>query len=107
MSTAELRREIKNAVDRLPHKRLESLVDYVHFLTRPELSERIVTAEKLIAAGKGVKLAQGPLRCLRSYRRLKRSDSLARRKNLLAKKLVRCRARETGSPQKAGFRHSH
>jgi len=54
MSTMELRREIKKAVDRLPPKRLESLADYVHFLTRPALPERLAEAEKAIAAGKGV-----------------------------------------------------
>jgi hypothetical protein len=54
MSTAELRREIKNAVDRLPPKRLESLVDYVNFLTRPTLERRLATAEKAIGSGKGV-----------------------------------------------------
>jgi hypothetical protein len=54
MNTAELRREIKNAVDRLPPKRLESLVDYVHFLTRPALDRRLAAAEKAIASGKGV-----------------------------------------------------
>jgi hypothetical protein len=54
MSTTELRREIKNAVDQLPPKRLESLVDYVHFLTRPTLERRLVAAEKAVASGKGV-----------------------------------------------------
>lgn len=54
MSTAELRREIKQIVDRLPADRLESLADYVQFLNRPELSERLNDAEKAIAAGKGV-----------------------------------------------------
>jgi hypothetical protein len=54
MSTVELRREIKKAMDRLPPARLESLIDYVHFLTRPELDRRLVVAEKAIASGKGV-----------------------------------------------------
>jgi hypothetical protein len=54
MSTVELRREIKKAVDRLPPARLESLADYVDFLTRPELQKRLAAAEKAIASGKGV-----------------------------------------------------
>jgi hypothetical protein len=35
MSTAELRREIKQLVDKLPPDRLESLAGYVQFLNRP------------------------------------------------------------------------
>jgi hypothetical protein len=54
MSTVELRREIKKVVDKLPPERLESLADYVHFLTRPALGERLAAAEKAIAVGKGV-----------------------------------------------------
>jgi hypothetical protein len=54
MSTVELRREIKKVVDRIPPERLESLADYVHFLTRPELAQRLAAAEKAITAGKGV-----------------------------------------------------
>jgi hypothetical protein len=54
MSTVELRRQIKKAVDRLPPERLESLADYVHFLTRPALAQRLAEAEKAIASGKGV-----------------------------------------------------
>ncbi|MGD0461826.1 MAG: hypothetical protein ABSB74_04985 [Tepidisphaeraceae bacterium] len=54
MSTIELRREIKKAVDRLPPRQLESLVDYVHFLNRPTIAQRISAAEKAIASGKGV-----------------------------------------------------
>ena len=54
MSTTELRREIKKAVDRLPQARLESLADYVHFLNRPPLPQRLKEAERAIAAGKGV-----------------------------------------------------
>ena len=53
MSTTELRREIKKAVDRLPPERLESLADYVQFLTRPSVAKRIAAAEKAIASGKG------------------------------------------------------
>ena len=54
MSTVELRRKIKKAVDKLPPKRLESLADYVQFLNRPPLMERLAAAQKAIAAGKGV-----------------------------------------------------
>jgi hypothetical protein len=54
MSTVELRRKIKKAVDQLPPKRLESLSDYVQFLNRPPLNERLAAADKAIAAGKGV-----------------------------------------------------
>jgi hypothetical protein len=54
MSATELRREIKKAVDRLPPDRLESLADYVDFLNRPALVNRLEDAEKAIAAGKGI-----------------------------------------------------
>lgn len=54
MSNIELRREIKKAVDRLPRERLESLADYVHFLNRPPLLQRLKAADKAISAGKGV-----------------------------------------------------
>lgn len=54
MSTTELRRRIKSAVDRLPPKRLESLADYVQFLDQPPLTQRIAAAEKAIASGKGI-----------------------------------------------------
>ena len=54
MSTVQLRREIKKAVDELPPERLASLADYVHFLTRPTLSRRLAAAEKAMASGKGV-----------------------------------------------------
>jgi hypothetical protein len=54
MSTVELRREIKKAVDKLPPARLESLADYVDFLTRPGLDKRLAAAEKAIASDKGV-----------------------------------------------------
>jgi hypothetical protein len=53
MSTAELRREIKKAVDQLPAERLTSLADYVTFLNRPSLNERLQAADQAIAAGKG------------------------------------------------------
>jgi hypothetical protein len=54
MSAVELRREIKKAVDKLPPARLESLADYVHFLTGASLDKRLAAAEKVIASGKGV-----------------------------------------------------
>jgi hypothetical protein len=54
MSTTQLRREIKKTVDKLPPKQLESLVDYVHFLNRPTIAQRITAAEKSFASGKGV-----------------------------------------------------
>jgi hypothetical protein len=54
MSTVELRREIKKAVDKLPPGPLESLANYVDFLTRPSLDKRLAAAEKAIASGKGV-----------------------------------------------------
>jgi hypothetical protein len=54
MSTVQLRRKIKSAVDRLPPKRLESLADYVRFLDQPPLIERVTATEKAIASGKGV-----------------------------------------------------
>jgi hypothetical protein len=54
MSTAQLRRKIKNDIDRLSPKRLESLAEYVRFLNRPSLLDRVAAAERAIAAGKGV-----------------------------------------------------
>jgi len=54
MSAVELRRKIKKEIDRLPLTRLESLADYVQFLNRPPLSDRIAAAQRSIAAGKGV-----------------------------------------------------
>lgn len=54
MSTVVLRRKIKQAIDQLPPERLKSLSDYVQFLSRPPLTERLAAAEKAIAAGKGV-----------------------------------------------------
>jgi len=54
MSTVELRREIKKAVDQLPAERLAGLADYVQFLGRPPLGQRLANAEKAIAANNGV-----------------------------------------------------
>jgi len=53
MSTTELRREIKNDVDRLSPGRLASLADYVDLLSLPPLAWRVKAAEKAIATGKG------------------------------------------------------
>jgi len=54
MSTSELRRKVKQAIDRLPPKRLESVADFVAFLNRAPVEERVATAERAIAAGKRV-----------------------------------------------------
>lgn len=54
MSTVDLRRKIKEAVDRVPAKRLESLAEFVEFLSRPAIKDRLSAAEKAISAGKGV-----------------------------------------------------
>ena len=54
MSTAQLRRDIKKAVDRVPPERLVSLADYIQYLAGRTLAERIAHAEKDLAAGKGV-----------------------------------------------------
>lgn len=54
MSTTEMRRQIKKVVDQLPPKRLESLAEYVRFLSRPSIEDRVAAAEKAIASGKGV-----------------------------------------------------
>ena len=52
MSPVKLRTEIKKAIDRLPPERLASLADYVSFLTRPSLEQRLASAEKAVAAGR-------------------------------------------------------
>lgn len=49
-----MRRQIKKVVDQLPPKRLESLAEYVRFLSRPSIEDRVAAAEKAIASGKGV-----------------------------------------------------
>jgi hypothetical protein len=54
MSAVKIRKEIKKAVDRLEAKKLESLANYVQFLSQPTVAERIASARKAIAAGKGV-----------------------------------------------------
>ena len=60
MSTAKLRTEIKKAVDQLGPERLASLADYVSFLARPSLSERLARAEKAVAAGKTTNWRKAP-----------------------------------------------
>lgn len=52
MTPVKLRAEIKKAVDRLPPERLASLADYVSFLTRPSLEQRLASAERAVAKGK-------------------------------------------------------
>jgi hypothetical protein len=54
MTTSELRKEIKKIVDHLPADRLASLADYVQFLDRPPLAQRLKAAEREVAAGRGV-----------------------------------------------------
>ena len=54
MSGAALRREIKKAVDQLPPDQLKSVADFVAFLNRPKLEERIKKAERALKAGKGI-----------------------------------------------------
>jgi hypothetical protein len=54
MSVVQLRREIKKAIDRLPPRKLESVSDFVHFLNRPSIAQRLAAAEKDIASGRTV-----------------------------------------------------
>jgi hypothetical protein len=54
MSTAQLRRELKKLIDRLPPQHLQSVDDFVRFLSRPSIADRLIAAEKSIAAGKGI-----------------------------------------------------
>ena len=54
MTESVLRREIKKAIDRLPADRLSSLADYVAFLDRPTLRQRVDQAERDFKAEKGV-----------------------------------------------------
>jgi hypothetical protein len=53
MSTLQLRRAIKKAVDQVPPERLPSLADFVQFLNQTPLRERLRNAEIAIASGKG------------------------------------------------------
>lgn len=52
MSNVKLRAQIKKAVDRVAPERLASLADYVSFLTRPSLAQRLASAQKAVASGK-------------------------------------------------------
>ena len=54
MSESALRREIKKAIHRLPLDRLPSVADYIAFLNRPTLRQRIEKAERDLKANKGV-----------------------------------------------------
>jgi hypothetical protein len=54
MSGAALRRELKKVIDHLPIDRLESVADYIAFVNRPTLKERIRKAEEEFKAGKGI-----------------------------------------------------
>ena len=54
MTDVKLRIEIKKAVDHLPPDRLASLADYVSFLARPSIEQRLKSAEKAVKAGKAV-----------------------------------------------------
>ena len=54
MTESLLRPEIKKAIDRLPVDRLPSIADYIAFLNRPTLGQRIAQAERDLKAGKGV-----------------------------------------------------
>jgi hypothetical protein len=53
MTPVRLRREIKKVIDRLPPAQLHSLADYVHFLNRAPIEQRVAAAERAIASGKG------------------------------------------------------
>jgi hypothetical protein len=54
MTEPHLRREIKKAIDRLPVDRLLSVADYIAFLNRPTLEQRIEIAERDLKANRGV-----------------------------------------------------
>jgi hypothetical protein len=54
MTESPLRREIKKAIDNLPADRLVSVADYIAFLQRPDLAQRIEEAERQLRANKGV-----------------------------------------------------
>ena len=58
MTESLLRREIKKAIDYLPADRLPSVADYIAFLNRPTLRERIERAEHDLKANKGVNWRQ-------------------------------------------------
>ncbi len=53
MTTLSLRGMIKKSIDRLPPDRLETLADFVAYLSRPDLKQRLKLAEREFKAGKG------------------------------------------------------
>jgi len=53
MTTGQLRKQIKKSVDAIPPERLLSLAEFVAFLSRPPLRERLAQAKRAIASGKG------------------------------------------------------
>ena len=54
MTETLLRREIKQAIDRLPVDRLPSVADFIAFLNRPTIRQQIEKAECDLKANKGV-----------------------------------------------------
>jgi hypothetical protein len=58
MASASLRREIKKAIDRLPEDRLASIADYIAFVSRPTLKQRVEKAEEEFKANKGINWRQ-------------------------------------------------
>ena len=54
MTELTLRRQIKKAIDSLAADRLPSVADYITFLNRPTLGQRIEQAERDLKANKGV-----------------------------------------------------
>ena len=54
MSSPKLRQQIKKAVDRVPTERLQSLAEYIQFLSRPPLVHLVERAEKAITTGQSV-----------------------------------------------------
>jgi hypothetical protein len=53
MSANALRRELKKAIDRLPPERLETVADFIAFVNRPTLKQRVQKAEEEFKANKG------------------------------------------------------
>ena len=53
MTNVQLRKQIKKSVDAIPTERLVPLVEFIAFLSRPPLRERLARAKRDIAAGKG------------------------------------------------------
>jgi hypothetical protein len=53
MSVTELRRKIKQAIDDVPEERLTSLADFIAFLARQDLADRIRVAEEDFRKGRG------------------------------------------------------